>query len=48
MINKIQYNASNDPNKIARDKIAREINLFVTLDSGRPNGIIMGKEKHVK
>ena len=43
MINKIQYNASNDPNKIAR-----ETNSFVALVSATPNEIVMGKEKHVK
>ena len=42
-MNKIQYNASNDP-----DRIARETDSFVPLDSGRPKEIVMGKEKHVK
>ena len=43
MINKIQYNASNDPGRIAK-----EFDSFVALDSGRLNEIVMGKEKHVK
>ena len=43
MLNKIQYNVSNDPNRIER-----ETDPFVAFDSGRPNEIVMGKEKHVK
>ena len=43
MIDKIQYNASNDS-----DRIAREDDSFVALDSGRPNEIVMGKEKTCK
>ena len=39
MTNKIYYNASND---------ARETDSFIALDSGRPNEIVIGKEKHVK
>ena len=43
MLNQIQYNASNDPNMIAR-----ACDPFLALNSGRPNEIEMGKEKHVK
>ena len=43
MINKIWYNGSNDPNMIVR-----VTDSFVPLDSGRPNKILMGKEKHIK
>ena len=43
MINKIQYNASNDPSRIARAS-----DSLVALDSGRPDEIVMGNEKHVK
>ena len=43
MINKILYNSSNDHNQIRR-----EIGSFVALDSGIPNEIVMGKEKHIK
>ena len=43
MINKIQDNASKDPSRIARTT-----DSFIALDSGIPNEIVIGKEKHVK